>query len=302
MKRSFMIALLLAGSASSFAQDVPPDATSDSEAPPASENDEAANPAASDAPASETDVASEADVASETDAASVNDSESASANAATPSEASSGPRAKFALVLVGDADAALQTRAAELSEALHDAGLTGVHDGAIYEALLGRGGEEDDALGPLRRARRVLSLSEDAGARAEALDLIGRASGADALVLIARRAPTLRVYDLGARSFFEAVPPSPGDVRYIVSATQAAADRAITAPSLVAEAAEDEAEVDVETEEDVPPVRAFFRKNWPYMVAGVLLAGAVVWLAVGSGGNDETPAPVLRFRPGSSDE
>lgn len=219
----------------------------------------------------------------------------------TPADAPPAARAKFALVIVGDADAALQTRAAELNEALHDAGLTSVHDEAIQEALLGRG-TEDDGLGPLRGARRTLALSDDAGARADALERIGRASGADTLVLLARRAPTLRVYDLTARSFYQAVPGSPDDVPYIASATRAAAARALTAPALVAEAAAEEPEVEVDADEDLPPVRAFFKKNWPYMVAGVLLAGAIIWLVVGAGSNDEAPPPVLRFRPGSAED
>ncbi|MFK8002371.1 MAG: hypothetical protein AB8H86_22450 [Polyangiales bacterium] len=255
----------------------------------------------------ETEVSAEVDpeVSAEVDAentvAETNVTAEGSADAApdVPDVDEPAARAKFALVIVGDADAVLQTRASDLSQALHDAGLTSVHDDAIREALLG-GGTDEDGLGPLRGARRTLSLSDDAGARSDALERIGRASGADTLVLVARRAPTLRVYDLTARSFYQAVPASPDDVPYIASATRAAAARALTAPALVAEAAE-EAEAEVDADEELPPVRAFFRKNWPYMVAAVLLAGAIVWLVVGAGSDDEAPPPVLRFRPGSAE-
>lgn len=292
MKRTLLAFALFLASAPAFAQDA------ESSSPGPSEASEVDASEVDEGDTDEEDVAeAEANVVAATDTR----PEGVAAPVASTPPAAPAARAKFALVIVGDADAALQMRAADLSQALHDAGLTSVHDEAIHETLLGRG-TEGDGLGALRGARRTLALSDDAAARADALERIGRASGADTLVLLARRAPTLRVYDLTARSFYQAVPPSPDDVPYIASATRAAAARALTAPALVAEAAAEEPEVEVDTDEELPPVRAFFKKNWPYMVAGVLLAGAIVWLVVGAGSNDEAPPPVLRFRPGGAED
>ncbi|MCA9529194.1 MAG: hypothetical protein KC543_03540, partial [Myxococcales bacterium] len=45
-------------------------------------------------------------------------------------------------------------------------------------------------------------------------------------------------------------------------------------------------------------VRRFFRKGWPYMVAGALLAGVVTAVVVRRGDGGKGATPVLRFRPG----
>ncbi len=61
------------------------------------------------------------------------------------------------------------------------------------------------------------------------------------------------------------------------------------------EAADPTGDEEAEDEDD----RGFFAKYWPYLVAGLLLAGALIY-AFTVDTTPDTPPPVLRFIPGGN--
>lgn len=220
---------------------------------------------------------------------------------------------KAVVVVAGDPDAATQARALEFEAALEEGGISLPVDTALRGALRGDPGTEDDGLEGARRERRRLGFGEE---DATTLVRIGRLTGAHAVVVVQSGAEP-SVFDVGASAFFEN--PTGEVAGFVRRAVRSAARRAAEpapeptgetevqaearAPSpretAERETAAEEARARADsTPEPERPARAFFKKNWPYFVAGLLLAGAVTWLIVAGGRDDDVPPPVLRFQPG----
>ena len=221
------------------------------------------------------------------------------------------------MVVAGDPDAATQARALQFEAALDEGDIALPTDPALRGALRGEPGTDDDGLEGARRERRRLGFGEE---DAPALVRIGRLTGAHAVVVIQSGAEP-SVFDVGAEAFFES--PT-GDVESFVRRAVRSAARRAASPdestqspmtrepnpqaSAAAPSPRETAERDTAAEEararaeSTPeperPARAFFKKNWPYFVAGLLLAGAVTWVIVAGSRDDDVPPPVLRFQPG----
>ena len=87
--------------------------------------------------------------------------------------------------------------------------------------------------------------------------------------------------------------------RFVVRAAGAAHRREHGEDTLSPRAAA-RASVAAETEDaEIPPARAWFRKNWAYLVGGLLLAGVVAFFIIRGRRDDSLPPPVLRFRTGA---
>ncbi len=223
-------------------------------------------------------------------------------NARQEAEAASLP--KVAVVVRGDADARLR-RAAMNLEATLDGTLRLPSDSALRAALRGEGA--DDGLDGVRARRRGLGLGSDESTLRE----LARLVAADALVVVHAEAGTiyLEVFDAWAGRFFRdtrPLDPLETSARFVARAAQAAHRRARTgAPpspietAMATQAAPHEtSSSNADRDDEIPPARAFFKKNWAYFVAAALLVGVVTFFVVRSRRNDDTPQPVLRFRPG----
>jgi hypothetical protein len=233
------------------------------------------------------------------------------------------PDVKVAVVVAGDPDPALVEAASQLAAALGATeGLALPADEALRAALVGAPAPaEDDGLDEARAARRRIGLG-DAAAQA-ALARIGGLTGAVALAIV-RRAPdpAAEVFDVDRGAYFEgkldlatADPQAAG--RFVLRRARAArahvgepvaasapppapAAEAVM-PRTAAEAAT--AATPAETSPGGEPTEArhrapWIRKNWPYFVAGALLAGAVTFIVLNR--NQDQPDPVIRIRPGGS--
>ncbi|MCB9624428.1 MAG: hypothetical protein H6723_14020 [Sandaracinus sp.] len=95
-------------------------------------------------------------------------------------------------------------------------------------------------------------------------------------------------------------PSSPTSARasFIRRAALAAARRSTTTPAAAARA--EVATEPTPTPEPDPrsPARRWLRANWAYLVGGALLVGVITGFVVRGRRNDDTPPPLLRFRPG----
>ncbi len=215
---------------------------------------------------------------------------------ASTQEVSEQPAAKFAIVLTGDVDASMRAVGERWRQRLLAASFRPVSDEAVRGALLGQPGEPGDGLGPLRAARRTVTLDVDPEGSLGAFRLMGRASSADAIVVLRANTP-VRVFHVAGGAFF--VRPAGATDAFVL---QAVRESALALPSGVSPAEVAHADPDAAPstdDEEIPPARAFMRRNWPYFVAGLLLAGAIAWVVVGATRDDEVPPPVLRFRPGN---
>lgn len=305
MRALSLIWLLVASSA--LAQAEPPsDATADDSGVSEEASEEESVGAEPEEPSDEETESSPApDAASSDDAASPEEESNAEADDASPEtepvddaepseEAETvAPAAKVVVVLVGDPDEAARADAQRLEQALRDANLELPSDSGVRGALRGESGE-DDGLDRVRAERRQLGWGDDDSAGALR---IGEMTQANLVVLLRRNASgrQLDVFDVRARAFFEDTPalePLADATRFVRRAGAAAMRRsAAPSPREVAQASEEANE-----EEAIPPVRLWFRKNWPYLVAGALLIGAVLFLVFRD--DDDRGSPVLRFRPG----
>ena len=204
--------------------------------------------------------------------------EPASARADAPSDVS----IRVAVVLVGDPN-----------------------DAALRASLVGAAG--DDLIAPVVRDRRALGASER-----DDLPLLGALGDrADvALLLVVRSRAGRRElvgFDVRHRGFFEGAVdldprPEPGRVvRFVRSRGRAALsafagpERSATPPARTAAGNLGLRDAAREPREEPEWIEA----NWPFLLAGALLAGAAAFVVVYTT-SDSTPAPMLRFRPGGA--
>ena len=232
---------------------------------------------------------------------------------------------KVAVVTVGDADAALREAAHEVDRALRaDPLLLTPADPDLRRALRGESppDEGDDGLERARRTRRALGMGE--ARDAAGLTALGRMSGAVAVVAVRRRDGAIEavVYDVGRAAFFDGalrLPEAGGEeiAHFVGERARVAARAAASAEVALGERASNPTDAEPQDRSQggrtpVPPRSAlrddppreeeeeessWLEDGWPLIVAGILLAGALVYFLV-----PESPAasgpPVLRFTPG----
>lgn len=230
---------------------------------------------------------------------------------------------RIAVVLEGDPTPGATAAAEGLETALlASEEVAQPSDPLVRAALRGNTGAPDDGLDAVRGLRRRIGWSQDADREALA-SLAGRLALAAVVVVHVGDAPVARVYDVTARRYFagEAAIDEAGrdaTVAFIVSRA-AAAERRRTAPTPADVAATPEtagapdgdtaasaspAPLGATTEPTVPPVdappqRSWIRRNWPFLVAGALLAGTATFFIVQRGGHETSP-PVIHVRPGGT--
>lgn len=214
-----------------------------------------------------------------------------------PARATDAPRPKVAILVLGDSDAFLRQAVRRLEDVLNEVDLPS--DPLVRGALRGEPGDESDGLQSVR-ARRRATLDPTP----RELAWVGDLTGADVVVLLKRsgRDATVRVLDVGAGAFFEQRPtlePIGRMGRFVTACAREAqarfeGDRSLE-PSRVA--ASSDSTSDDDDEEELPPARAFFKKNWAYFVAGLLLVGIVTFFVLRDR-DDGVPPPVLRFGSG----
>ncbi|MEM7606932.1 MAG: hypothetical protein AAF411_16370 [Myxococcota bacterium] len=188
------------------------------------------------------------------------------------------------MAVAGDPDRGVVTFAVELGAELEAMGLVAVGDRALAEALLGQSAGDGSTARQARArlARNALSAAAE----------IGDLSSADAVVVVQRAEPHVRVFDVGAGAFYRNTEET---AESVARAVRAARRRAALDPSQAAELASQSPAPPPPAER---PARRFFRKNGPYFVGALLLAGAITWVVVESQREDPEPQTILRFRPG----
>jgi hypothetical protein len=226
--------------------------------------------------------------------------EPASARADAPSDVS----IRVAVVLVGDPNDAARAAAASIEDAVRGI-FTIPSDAALRASLVGAAG--DDLIAPVVRDRRALGASER-----DDLPLLGALGDrADvALLLVVRSRAGRRElvgFDVRHRGFFEGAVdldprPEPGRVvRFVRSRGRAALsafagpERSATPPARTAAGNLGLRDAAREPREEPEWIEA----NWPFLLAGALLAGAAAFVVVYTT-SDSTQAPMLRFRPGGA--
>jgi len=210
------------------------------------------------------------------------------------------PPPKIAVVVAGDPDETLRNTAAFIETESINAGMQTPTDPALRAAMRGEPATEEDGLDTLRSIRRGLGL--DPRKDQASYRRIGLISGADALIVVRRQGATLiEVFDVAAAQFYEGVlefdsstPQS--RVQFIQSRAAQAQLRWSTPPPPPPAATPKVNEQEEKSDESRAKKR--WKKAWPYVVAGVLLAGGVTYLIIDRRNQPTTGVPLLRLRPG----
>jgi hypothetical protein len=208
---------------------------------------------------------------------------------------------KIAFVVAGDPDETLQNTAAFIEAEATFAGLRAPSDPALRGAMRGEPGKEDDGLEGLRAMRRGLGL--DPTKDLAAYRSIGMIAGADALVVVRREgAILLEVFDVSAAQFYEGAlevgESTPGQrLEFIQSRAEQAQLRWSQPPAAPVPAASPKPEAP-QQKSDESRAKRRWKKAWPYVVAGALLAAGVTYLIIDRRRTDEVGPPLLRFTPG----
>jgi hypothetical protein len=234
-------------------------------------------------------------------------SESAPSGSAAPTASSTERAAESASAEPATAEpepARARAAAASIEDAVRGI-FTIPSDAALRASLVGAAG--DDLIAPVVRDRRALGASER-----DDLPLLGALGDrADvALLLVVRSRAGRRElvgFDVRHRGFFEGAVdldprPEPGRVvRFVRSRGRAALsafagpERSATPPARTAAGNLGLRDAAREPREEPEWIEA----NWPFLLAGALLAGAAAFVVVYTT-SDSTPAPMLRFRPGGA--
>ena len=231
-----------------------------------------------------------------------------------PSALADGPR----IVVVVEGDAAESTLGA--AQRLEDAvaasnSVTLPGDALIRAALRGAEASPDDGLDAVRGLRRRIGWSVDADR--EALGAIGEQLELVAIILVRGGSmPVARVYDVAAVQFFvgEAALDDASletSTRFVLARVRAAERRRVAPPpdsaatagesnvGTTAVAPEIAGALTPSTAPDQPVQRSWIRRNWPFLVAGALLAGTTTFFIAQRAGRDTT-SPVIHIRPGGT--
>lgn len=217
---------------------------------------------------------------------------------------------RVAVVLVGDSNEEARAMAERVEAAVRET-LTVPSDPSLRASLVGVTG--DDMIAPIVRDRRSLGGTE----REDVPLLASLGDRADVVLLLVVRvragARELVAFDVRHRAFFEGSIALGADlegarvVRFARSRGRAALEGAAVTSESTAELEARAIERDTHAadvirtgaqdgEEHEPE---WIEVNWPYLVAGALLAGAAAFVIVYTA-NDSDPVPMLRFRPGGT--
>ena len=214
-----------------------------------------------------------------------------------------GPPPKIAVVVAGDPDETLRNTAAFIEQEVLMAGLQVPSDPALCAALRGEPPNGEDGLEKLRSIRRSLGL--DPRKDLASYQRIGLIAGADALVVIRREGLIrMEVFDVAAAQFYEGVldfdtSDAEQRTKFIVSRADQAQLRWSAPPAPPPPADEKKVEVNPEEEKnDVSQAKRRWKKAWPYVLVGALLAGGVTYLIIDSRRAPESGVPLLRLTPG----
>jgi hypothetical protein len=259
----------------------------------------------------ETDTATETETESATDPVHTDTESGAGAGTGTGPEAETGPETdlvsatpapppKIATVVAGDPDETLRNTASFIEQEAVMAGMDTPSDPALRAALRGEAPTEEDGLEKLRSIRRSLGI--DPRKDLSSYRRIGLIAGADALVVV-RREGLIRVevFDVAAAQFYEGVldfdtSDTESRVKFIQSRAEQAQLRWSAPPP---PPPEKKVEVNPEEEKnDDSKAKKRWKKAWPYVLVGALLAGGVTYLIIDSRRAPESGAPLLRFTPG----
>ena len=210
------------------------------------------------------------------------------------------PPPKIGVVVAGDPDETLRNTAAFVETEAINAGMAAPSDPALRAAMRGEPATEEDGLERLRSTRRSLGL--DPRKDHASYQRIGLIAGADALVVVRRQGATLiEVFDVAAAQFYEGAlefdSSTPEErVAFIESRAEQAQLRWSAPPPPPPEGKPKVNEGEKKDEDSRAKKR--WKKAWPYVVVGVLLAGGVTYLIIDRRNDPETGVPLLRFRPG----
>jgi len=211
------------------------------------------------------------------------------------------PPPKIGIVVAGDPDETIRQTAVFIETEATLSGLRAPTDPALRAAMRGEPSAEEDGLEVLRSIRRGLGL--DPRKDLSAYKRIGLIAGADALLVLHREGPiVLEVFDVSASQFYEGAlnfDDSSADQRlkFIRSRAEQAQLRWSEPPPPAP--ADTGAKVNPpEKPADESRAKRRWKKAWPYVVAGVLLAGGVTYLIIDRSRTNEAGPPLLRFTPG----
>lgn len=229
------------------------------------------------------------------------------ADAATALDTQPAAAPKIAVVVAGDPDDTIRNTAAFLETEASLSGLRIPSDPALSAALRGETPAQEDGLEGLRSIRRGLGV--DPTRDLASYRKIGAIAGADALVVLRREGSiVIEVFDVSAVQFYEGELPfaqstTAQRTKFIESRAEQAQLRwtqpSAPAPTVTATPAPAAAPPDAPRDEpEEPRAKRRWKKAWPYVVAGMLLAGGVTYLIIDRRRTDEVGLPLLRFRPG----
>ncbi len=208
---------------------------------------------------------------------------------------------KIATVVAGDPDETLRETAAFIETEATLAGLRAPTDPALRAAMRGEPATGEDGLEGLRSIRRGLGL--DPRKDLASYKRIGIIAGADALLLVRREgAIVLEVFDVSAAQFYEGVlnfdESSAAQRLKFIKSRAAQAQLRWAEPPPPPPAAAPVKVNEAKQPADESRAKRRMKKAWPYLVAGLLLAGGVTYLIIDRRRTDEPGPPLLRFRPG----
>lgn len=230
-------------------------------------------------------------------------------DAGTPAAHRHAPSGKVAVVVAGDPDAQLRAQAAAVQQSVQHAGIETPADAALVHALWGAApAAPNDGLEEARAERRRLGWGEKRDV--PVLGRIGRMTGASVVLVVRRETegPELVGFDVPDGAFFEGALPLPGAPRAVASFAVARLRATAIGPASVAPAraaAEGAAPASakpakaLKTKPKAKHEKRWIAKNWPYVVAGVLLAGTVAYF-VARRHRTQSTTPVLRFQLGGN--
>lgn len=211
------------------------------------------------------------------------------------------PPPKIGVVVAGDPDETLRNTAVFIEQEAVLAGLEVPSDPALRAAMRGESPTEEDGLERLRSIRRSLGL--DPRKDQASYRRIGLIAGADALVVVRREGDIrVEVFDVAAAQFYEGVLNFDQSERnervvFIESRAEQAQLRWSAPPPAPVEKTGLELG-QPETKDEESRAKKRWKKAWPYVVVGALLAGGVTYLIIDRRSAPESGVPLLRFRPG----
>jgi hypothetical protein len=216
---------------------------------------------------------------------------------------------RVAVVLVGDPNDTARDAAARIEGAVRET-FALPSDAALRASLVGV--TEGELIAPVVRDRRALGGTE----REDVPLLAALGDRADVVLLLVVRTRAgnreLVAFDVRHRAFFEGAIDLEAEleaarvVRFVRSRGRVALSSRPLTPEATAElearalGAQTDAAIREAAGGDEPADEPeWIELNWPYLVAGALLAGAAAFVIVYTT-NDSSPVPMLRFRPGGT--